>query len=220
MSAPATPPAPTSPTGPSPADAGIPSRAGRLLQLVHSLIDYAKELASTIHQRIQTDPYFGIASFGTNDIATILATISRGLGLAKALEARLLARPDHLAPEWRAARAPSPRKPPAALPAARDEPADTRIANLPTPAQIAEQVRRRPIGAVIGDICRDLGIMPSDPLWREIQHAVMLYGGSLVRLFSEMSVRRHRRPLPGAPHGTAAILQRRGFAAPAITGPP
>jgi hypothetical protein len=30
--------------------------------------------------------------------------------------------------------------------------------------------------------CRDLGIMPSHPLWRELQIAVIRHGGSLARL--------------------------------------
>jgi hypothetical protein len=39
---------------------------------------------------------------------------------------------------------------------------------MPTAEQIAAEVRRRPIGAVIADICRDLRILPSHPLWRDI----------------------------------------------------
>jgi hypothetical protein len=40
-------------------------------------------------------------------------------------------------------------------------------------------VRRRPVGAVIADICRDLGILPSHPLWRELSEAIIRLGGSL-----------------------------------------
>ena len=43
-------------------------------------------------------------------------------------------------------------------------------------------MRRRPIGAVLEDICRDLGILPSHPLWRELQHAIIEHGGNLARL--------------------------------------
>jgi hypothetical protein len=47
-------------------------------------------------------------------------------------------------------------------------------------------VRRRPIGAVIADICRDLGILPSHMLWREVQKLIIEHGGSLVRLLSDL----------------------------------
>ena len=46
---------------------------------------------------------------------------------------------------------------------------NTRLTHLPTPEQIAATVRRQPIGAVFADICRDLGIPPSHPLWRELR---------------------------------------------------
>jgi hypothetical protein len=53
-------------------------------------------------------------------------------------------------------------------------------------------VRRRPIGAVIVDICCDLGIAPGDidrPFWDEINHAVIMYGGNLVPFFNDLSER-------------------------------
>ena len=55
-----------------------------------------------------------------------------------------------------------------------------------TPEQIAAAVRRRPIGAVIADICRDLGILPSHPLWPELSKAVVRHGGSLVTLLKDI----------------------------------
>ena len=59
---------------------------------------------------------------------------------------------------------------------------DPRLARLPTEAEIAAEVRRRPVGAVIVDICRDLGIRPGDcdrPFWDDLCHAIIAYGGSL-----------------------------------------
>ena len=46
-----------------------PSRATRLLNLVRKLIDYGRELATTIRQRVATDPIFAKARFGTTDLA-------------------------------------------------------------------------------------------------------------------------------------------------------
>jgi hypothetical protein len=55
---------------------------------------------------------------------------------------------------------------------------------LPTPEEIAALLRRRPLGAVIVDICHDLGIMPGDvdpELWCELRAAIIEYGGSLAK---------------------------------------
>ena len=140
-----------------------PSRASGLLGLVRQLIDYGRELAATF--RSSPHPRH-------HDIALILARITRGLLRAEALEPGSPAMP----PDWtrgprRRALPPNDnRRPPICrrsrpTPPARPTPAPC----LPTPEQIAAEVRRRPIGAVIADICRDLGIMPSHPLWRELR---------------------------------------------------
>ena len=67
------------------------------------------------------------------------------------------------------------------------QPADTdpRLANLPTPEQIAAKVRRQPIGAVLADICRDLGIAPNHPLWQELRNAINAFGGNYIRLVGD-----------------------------------
>jgi hypothetical protein len=93
------------------------------------------------------------------------------------------------------------------------------VISLPTPAQIAAEVRRRPIGAVIADICRDLGILPSHPLWRELQHAIIRYDGSLANLVEDFLDRAFQRPAPAWPFTPlpAPALQ---SPAPAGTGPP
>jgi hypothetical protein len=161
-----------------------------LLDLVRKLIDYGKELAATLHQRTADNPYFLILNYATNDLALVMARITRGLLRAQVLEERLArargrARPDDRArPARQAAAGPAAQRKP--RPAARqpvrrtDEP--DLLAHLPTAEEIAAHDRRRPIGAVILDICVDLGIPPSHPLWRDIQRAVWSHGGSLVRL--------------------------------------
>ena len=70
--------------------------------------------------------------------------------------------------------------------------ADPRLARLPTEAEIAADVRRRPVGAVIVDICRDLGIRPGDcdrPFWDELCHAIIAYGGSLAGFLDRLNKR-------------------------------
>ena len=179
-----------------------PSRSARLLGLVRRLIDYGKELAATIRERVVTDPISVRCGFGTVDVGLILARIARGLHRANALEARLLSKAHRLdAPPRRAASPSSPRLPrPATAPA--DGETDERIARLPTPDQIATAVRRQPIGAVIADICRDLGILPSHPLWRELQAVIVREGGSLANLMKDI------------------LDQAVPIAAPALPGPP
>jgi hypothetical protein len=194
-----------------------PSRSARLVHLVRKLIDYSKELATTIRRRAFTDPGPVISCFGTADVALILARISRGLHRANALEARLLRNADRLDAAPRGAASPGrPRAPrPATAPAA--DGANARLIHLPTPEQIAAKVRRQPIGAVIADICRDLGIMPSHPLWRELQIAIIRECGNFAGLVKDILDRAF--PISAtAPPGSPAPPAR--FLAPVRTGPP
>jgi hypothetical protein len=175
------------------AGAEAPSRTGKLLGLVRKLIDYGKDLANTLQQRTAaTNLVLVTRAFGTKDIAFILARITRGLLRAAALEARVISRIAEEAKRPAAASAPPPRQPRAAQPADRcPGPADDpRLACLPTPEEIAAEVRRRPIGAVLADICRDLGILPSHPLWRELNLAIMDNGGNATALIQETFRRR------------------------------
>jgi hypothetical protein len=183
---------------PDPPRAGTdtPSRIGRVLGVLRRLIDYGRHLASVVQQRAAT-PGFSLFArpFGTADLAVILARITAGLHRAATLESTLCqraARSRDLTPA--SVRLPAPRQPrpsrqvpppdhqpadPAVAPRLAEDP---RLARLPTEQEIAAEVRRRPVGAVIVDICRDLGIRPGDcdrPFWDELCHAVIAYGGSL-----------------------------------------
>ncbi len=175
-------PAETSP--PPPTEAPKPSRSGRLLAVVRKLIDYGKELAATIRGRALTDPTSVKVCFGTTDIALILTRIARGLHRAQALEDRVTRCAARLDAEPRRARGQSEARLSAVRPFA--EPPDPRLASLPTAEQIAAEARRRPIGAVIADICRDLGILPSHELWRDVQKLIIEHGGNFARLLSDL----------------------------------
>jgi hypothetical protein len=212
------------PTAPAvPPGAPKESRAGRLLALVRKLIDYGKELAATL----QRDPANRPRHFGATDIALLLARIAQGLHHARALEDRLLRNATRLDAPPRPRRTSSPPKPRAAPPPAphRDN-RDPRVADLPTPEQIAAhatgpdaEVRRRPIGVVLADICRDLGILPSHPLWPELSELIVRHGGSLANLLKDIIAKAGRRiaeawtaAMPPAPY--PAVLS------PAGAGPP
>jgi hypothetical protein len=200
-----------------------PTSTGRLLGLVRALIDYGRQLATTLQQRTAATNLTDITrNFGTIDIGEILARITRGLLRAAALETRLDQRlpTRHAAPA--AVSAPSHRQPrtaPQVDPSASA--AKPRIIRLPTPAEIAAQVRRRPIGAVLADICRDLGITTDHKLWRELTLAIIANDGSLASLTKDIFKRvsvwlidppATEYPTQSPPHLPAAF-------APA-TGPP
>jgi hypothetical protein len=202
-----------------------PSRSASLLGLVRKLIDYGRELATTIRQRVLTDPTSVRCCFGTADVALILARICRGLHRANALEARLLSNAHRLDAAPRGAASPrAPRAPrPAAAPSTDET--DVRLTSLPTPDRlatkldpvVAAKIRRQPIGAVIADICRDLGIMPSHPLWRELQIAIIRECGNFAGFVKD--ILEQAFPIAAiAPPGSPAPPPR--FVGPVRTGPP
>jgi len=193
-------------TAPDPPRSGAdtPSRLGRVLSLVRKLIDYGKQLAATVQQRAAAADFADFARpFGTADLAVILARITNGLRRAAALEARLCrraARGEDL--EIPSIRLPSERESRAAAEIAASDAASTpqitgptedpRLARLLTEQEIAAEMRRRPIGAVIVDICCDLGIAPGDldrAFWDEISEAIILYGGNLLRWTTTLTAR-------------------------------
>ena len=194
--------APTSPDAPR-ASPDTPSRIGRVLTLVRKLIDLGRQLAATVQQRAATPDFARLAlPFATADIATILARIINGLRRAAALEAALsqrAARGQDLtpspfrAPAVRGSRPPRQATPPDAQPEPQHAaPTEDPLARLPTEDEIAAEVRRRPVGAVIVDICHDLGIAPGHldrAFWDELALAIIDYGGSLAGFFINLNKR-------------------------------
>src|SRR5271165_5829904 len=175
-------------SAPEPAPEPKPSRAGRLLALVRSLIEHGTRFAAALRQHGLAAKSTVAFPFGTTDIALILARITRGLLLAEALEARIIRDTPRLDAGPAPPRPPSHRRSPPTR-AATVRPADNTgldLTCLPTPEQIAAEVRRRPIGAVIADICRDLGIMPNHPLWPELRDLIIRHGGNLAMLLKDI----------------------------------
>ena len=205
----------------------MPPAIGRVLSLVRKLIDFGKQIATSVQQHAGAlDFRLHTSLFGTADLAVILARITNGLRRAAALEAALCRRAERgqdltdsplrmpTAGTRRAERQvapPDPQPEPA-------QPEDPRLARLLTEAEIAAEIRRRPIGAVIVDICHDLGIAPGlldRAFWDELSLAIMAYGGSL----SGFLIKRSKRvfafatgadvdpaaPWPAAPPGPLAL---------------
>jgi hypothetical protein len=192
--------------------ADAPNRTGRLLTLVRTLIAYGRHLAAALQQRTSATDLADITRpFRIDDIGAILASITRGLLRAAALEARLVSHPIREPATLATLTAPSPRQPRAAQP--EDESAgaaEPRIARLLTPGDIAAEIRGRRVGTVLADICRDLGIVASHPLWRELSRAIISNGGNLVTLFKDIADRfglsLTRPPAAAQPAGSAPIL--------------
>ena len=197
---------------PTATDPTPPGRSAYLLALLHQLIAYGKELADTLRQNGAAALTTHTWRFGTSDIALILARITRGLQLATALQARISTSAAALdAPPKPARTARAPRQA-----TRRPTPPKSPLADLPTAEEIAAAVRGRPIGAVIADICRDLGIFPAHPLWRALQSAIIRYSGNFARFVSDML----DRALPLSAQVLAGTAPPPVFIAPAGTGPP
>jgi len=162
------------------------SRAGRVLSLLRKLIDYGQDLARSVQQRAAAGTLLTVAlPFGTGDVALILARITRGLWLAKAFEARLVSRPPGLDAVPALVQ-------PLADRAKRTAPRAVQrlsLPDVPTAEEIAAALRHRPAAAVIADICRDLGIVPAHPLWREVMMVVSENGGDFVKFFKDVMKR-------------------------------
>jgi len=193
---------------PDPNQAGTDARAtpnvGCVLVLVRKLIEYGQNLVRTLRQPAGIPGRVLTSRFGTIDLTVILTRIICGLRRAAALEATLRQRAargqDLVVAPVRRPRQGRSRDGQAAVP----RPRNPDPVGLPTVEQIAAEVRRRPVGALLADICRDLGIMPGDldPAFRhELGDAIAFYGGGPLRFFRGM-VRRHRPP-QGLPHEQA-----------------
>jgi hypothetical protein len=91
-------------------------------------------------------------------------------------------------PEQPAAVPPAPRKR-AFRPAAWDDPELI----MPTAQDLDRQVRRRPVGRTIFDICSDLAVVPGfchSAFWNQLHEMMHFLGGSVTRLMQEKTARR------------------------------
>jgi hypothetical protein len=198
---------PTTQPAPWPASTDRRGRLTWVLGLVRKLIDYGKEIATTLRARGLSDrPAGASVRFGTIDLALVLSRIAAA------------ARAD---PQPHPPRVPSQRAPRAARQHAEPaEAPDPRLARLPTVERIAADVRRKPVGTVLLDICRDLGIMADHPLWRELNLAIIMHGGGLAAFFKDLWQRAdatwHTMSVLAVAPASSPLLSPE----PACTGPP
>jgi hypothetical protein len=203
-------PCPASPPDPHPDRPGetapartIPARIAALLHTVRILLGYGRHLAETATHRSATSDFNSIAvCFGTGRLCAILAHLQRGILRATALQNVLLARAargrdiDFAAPRERPAAAP----PLPADPPAQAQPAEASVARKPVPRasrpagwqnpelfmptleELEAQVRRRPLGRTLVEICLDLAVVPgfcTGPFWTTLFESIRWNGGSV-----------------------------------------
>ena len=215
------PPSTAEPTSrPARDGAGVPERIAGLLRLLQLIVGFGKVFAESLHQCSPRDFRIYAGRYRRPDFAEILARIKRGLMLAAALEEKLLKRaktgrdvvpvPYRWNTSHQASSGSAPKRTRVRHSNIVDMPAD----RLPTAEQIAAELRRRPIGAVLADICRDVGIRPGDlttEQWKELHDAILEFGGDPIDvLFAESHLR--LQPL------IDAALGRKKAPAPADTG--
>jgi len=178
-----------------------PVRSGRLLGLVRKLIGHGDDLIATLREQPPPDLLYRIGTgFRCCDVEVILARAMRGLSVATALEDRIVncgaflraptaPRPEApvrasicaLSAEARARRALLGVTDPAACAAAMPAEDVAALADRrPTSEEIAARIRGRPIGLVLVEICRDLGVDSHHPLWWELLDAIDRGGGNYV----------------------------------------
>jgi len=182
----------------------------RLLSLVRALITFGQELTATLQGRNTPAPPPDVARrFGCVNLTLIIARITRGLMIAAALEKRLL-RPAPPAPPSQSPRTePRPPAPPRPARSANQPPrqpppdeAQELLGTLPSAREIAARIRKQRTGAVLIDICRDLGIDAEHPLWRTIADAIRAFGGNMVkmiRIWHRQTAETIRLALPPGP---------------------
>ncbi len=164
------------------------TRSAWLLGFLSQVLEYGRTLLADLQQRNTTDAPPAIAyQFGSVSLALIIARITRGIMLATALHdrvtrgARRLDAPPNKDAPTRAARPDESGRPVRPERKPVDEAAE--LHNLPSAREIAERIRRQPIGVVLEEICRDLGIDGHHPLWRDVFKLITFNGGSYCRLF-------------------------------------
>ena len=205
-----------------------PSRSGRLLTLVRKLVTYGNQLIASFRQHPPStnDKPHLLRTFGVADIMVILTRIALGVRRARFLADRIirataridtgtLAEPTPAAPHARPGTAQRSPRPEIDEPEYANETLAL-LARLPNPDQIAASVRRKPIGAVLADLCRDLGISRGHPLWDELHAAIIEFGGSLVRPVRD----RLSRAFPIAHIAARPRSRPEAPPEPASTGPP
>lgn len=186
----------------------MPPGIAHLLGLIRILVSFGQDLAASLRRDGLAPRLHPINPFGITDIGQILARITRGLLRAAALQDMLLQRAA-------TGRDVTPPPPPPVQPGPQGHTGNQssqdrqgsrnsshhqqvgrapgpNVLYLPTPQELAEEVRSQPIGVTLLAICEDLGIIPSllDPIdWRALFVAIATHGGQFAPWLQRMTDR-------------------------------
>lgn len=195
----------------APAQPATLPRIVALLGLLQFLIGFGTDLATRLERHGRVQGFRQVNMFGSDHMPTVMARIIRGLLRAAALQQLLHRR----AASGRDIQTPPIRKRPPRAPGTAPQPPPHRVARTPdpdallrpTPKQLAAEVRRRHMGAVLTDICDDLGLTPGlvgGAHWDVLCHAIAQYGGNLGGFLKRVMRRGLRRPCPAPPVARSA----------------
>ena len=190
-----------------PRERATPPCIAFLLNVVRVLLRYGRDLENTIPTK-SDHPHFPTlaAGFGTHDVRRILAHVHRGILRAMMLQRFLLARaaqgrdiepvqppapaePAEIEALELKLRAPAQPRPKAK----KTDPDDPMHFSMPTMKELESQVRRRPVGHTIAEICMDLGVTATfceGATWDEILQTLMHFGANLAQFFGVQNRRR------------------------------
>jgi hypothetical protein len=192
----------------------VPAGIAAVLHVVRILLNFGRHLAGTTERRAARPGFGAIAvCFGSGRVFKILAHLQRGILRAMALERVLLARaargqdirftePRAQTSAPPAAPAAPPAEPPQEARAQPERHAESKSAAqpsrprggndpelfMPTLEELEAQVRRRPLGRTIVEICLDLAVVPgfcTGAFWNTLFDSIRLYGGSVSELMQE-----------------------------------
>lgn len=210
--------------------AAPPNRVTRLLGVVRKLIEYGHSLAETFRAHAEAGKAGKPTPVSAARLKLLVTRLVLGIRLAYMLEADLKRREaegEDITPSAELARPPMPstRSGAASAPRgsadrtdARPVPADELIPpRIPTDAEFAVMLRRKPLGAVLVDICCDLGVTPEalgQAFWRELCNVILMHGGDMGRLLRNLPPRGYPfgEPAPRPPPTPETV--------PLATGPP
>ncbi len=184
----------------------LPNNIALLLHAVRTLLGYGLHLLDTVRQRSTASNFNAIAAcFGTANLSTILAHLNRGIQRAAALERLLVIRAatghdiDVVHRRISAPQAPLATPPPATAPATQKAPRSCRPKGwnnpelfMPSIRDLERQIRRRPLGRTIFDICLDLAVVPgfcTGEFWNELFEIMHHFGGSVAALMVQKTRR-------------------------------
>jgi len=182
---------PTPPPGTSrTARTTVPPGIGLVLNVLRLLISYACHIAAKAEEcAVRGDLSPVNPSFGKSiTFEALIIRVARGLRRALMLQEMLLERAATGCDIEPVERRHHPHAG-GSRNGGQDGDKPPKVERLPSGEEIAAELQRRSIGAIVADICHDIGIAPEDittEQWHALQDVINGYGGALLKLWPAM----------------------------------